>query len=119
MVNRRFGAASVDSSFGSTHGCNRDGKLEDIVLGMAAENGYSDGTSPYFGAVVGRVANRIANATFRLPGKYGEASHTLARNEGSFPGSLHGGQDPLKGASKAQKCEMPACTSCRSCCRII
>lgn len=73
---------------------DKHGKLADIMLGFdeADVGRYTDGTSPYFGAVVGRVANRIANATFRLPGKYGEASHTLARNEGSFPGSLHGGR---------------------------
>ena len=28
-----------------------------------------NGTSPYMGAIAGRVANRIANATFQLDGK--------------------------------------------------
>lgn len=44
-----------------------------------------DGTSPYFGAVVGRVANRIANATFSLDGK----QYNLSANDP--PNSLHGG----------------------------
>ena len=44
-----------------------------------------DGTSPYFGAVVGRVANRIANATFSLGNKH----YKLTANDP--PNSLHGG----------------------------
>lgn len=45
-----------------------------------------DGTSPYFGALVGRVANRIADATFELDG---EVYH-LSANENTT--SLHGGK---------------------------
>ena len=44
-----------------------------------------NGTSPYFGAVVGRVANRIANSTFELDGK----TYHVIPNENST--SLHGG----------------------------
>lgn len=44
-----------------------------------------DGTSPYMGAIVGRVANRIANATFELDGQ----RYQLAPNNG--PNCLHGG----------------------------
>lgn len=43
-----------------------------------------DGTSPYMGAVVGRVANRIAGGKFTLDGK----DYTLAQNNG--PNCLHG-----------------------------
>ncbi|PSC74817.1 Galactose mutarotase [Micractinium conductrix] len=45
-----------------------------------------DGTSPYFGALVGRVANRIAGAQFSLDGK----TYKLAANNG--PNCLHGGK---------------------------
>eukprot|EP00887_Chlorella_sp_A99_P003017 scaffold9.g3017.t1 len=66
-----------------------DGSKVDIVLGFDDEYPYRDGTSPYFGAVVGRrvaVANRIANATFTLDGK----AYKLAANNG--PNCLHGGK---------------------------
>ena len=45
-----------------------------------------DGTSPYFGALVGRVANRIADATFQLDGK----TYHVTPNENKT--SLHGGK---------------------------
>eukprot|EP00899_Mesostigma_viride_P021828 jgi/Mesvir1/29647/Mv21491-RA.1 len=61
------------------------GVKADIVLGMDTLKPYTDGTSPYFGAVVGRVANRIARGLFELDGQ----SYVLARNNG--PNALHGG----------------------------
>ncbi len=48
---------------------DKAGKLADIVLGFSDVDGYVKG-SPYFGATVGRVANRIKNATFDLEGKH-------------------------------------------------
>jgi aldose 1-epimerase len=69
---------------------DRDGKLGDVVLGFDNLDGYL-GKHPYFGATVGRVANRIAKATFALNGK----DYTLAQNDG--PNTLHGG---LKGFDK-------------------
>ena len=48
--------------------------------------GMQDGRSPYFGAVVGRVANRIADADFVLEG----TTHKLAAN--NPPNALHGGK---------------------------
>lgn len=58
----------------------------DVVLGFDEEGPYKDGTSPYFGALVGRVANRIANARFSLDGH----TYELAANNG--PNTLHGGK---------------------------
>lgn len=61
------------------------GKLEDIVLGYDSITGYLQET-PYFGAVVGRYGNRIANGTFNLQGD----TYELATNDG--PNHLHGGE---------------------------
>ena len=63
---------------------DRSGQLDDIVLGFDSLAGYL-GASPYFGAIVGRYANRIANAQFTLDG----TTYRLAKNNG--PNSLHGG----------------------------
>lgn len=66
---------------------DRSGALADVVLGYETLEPYEDrGTSfPYFGALVGRYANRIAGGRFELDG----VSYQLARNNG--PNHLHGG----------------------------
>jgi aldose 1-epimerase len=69
---------------------DRKGNLDDIVLGFDDLKGYQD-TVPYFGAIVGRVGNRIAKGHFNLDGK----SYQLAVNNG--PNHLHGG---IKGFDK-------------------
>ena len=69
---------------------DRNGKEGDIVLGFDSLEGYL-GNHPYFGATVGRVANRIAKGKFTLNGQ----EYKLAVNNG--PNSLHGG---LKGFDK-------------------
>lgn len=64
---------------------DREGQLADIVLGLGTLAEYERHNAPYFGAIVGRYANRIAGGHFTLDGH----GHTLARNhEGN---SLHGG----------------------------
>jgi aldose 1-epimerase len=73
------------------HVPDRNGKLADVVLGFDDLQGYLAG-HPFFGATVGRVANRIAKGKFTLDGK----EYSLAVNNG--PNSLHGG---LKGFDKA------------------
>jgi aldose 1-epimerase len=64
---------------------DRDGRLADVVLGFPTIDGYL-GEHPYFGALVGRVANRIAKARFQLDGRL----YTLAANNGA--NHLHGGR---------------------------
>jgi aldose 1-epimerase len=64
---------------------DRNGKLADIVGGYENVDGYVKAT-PYFGTTVGRIANRIKNAEFKLEGK----TYKLAANNG--PHSLHGGK---------------------------
>jgi aldose 1-epimerase len=63
---------------------DRAGGLRDIILGFDTLNPYLGGV-PYFGATVGRYANRIAEGRFSLDG----ASYRLPRNNG--PNTLHGG----------------------------
>ncbi len=64
---------------------DRDGKLVDVVLGHKSLNDYLNSEEPTYGAVCGRVANRIAKGKFTLEGK----EYQLAINNG--PNSLHGG----------------------------
>jgi aldose 1-epimerase len=71
---------------------DRAGTLADVVLGFDQPNQYwADPPHPYFGAIVGRYGNRIANGAFTLDGK----KYTLAKNNG--PNHLHGG---IKGFDK-------------------
>jgi aldose 1-epimerase len=65
---------------------DRAGKVADVVLGFDDLRGYLDGRNPYFGAVVGRVANRIRDGRFELEGK----RYRVATNDG--PHHLHGGE---------------------------
>lgn len=63
---------------------DRRGRLDDIVLGFDSLDGYLK-DSPYFGAIVGRYANRIAKGRFTLNGR----TYQLPVNNGA--NSLHGG----------------------------
>ncbi|MHB9753963.1 aldose epimerase family protein [Streptomyces sp. BYX5S] len=65
---------------------DRDGAVADVVLGFPGLDGYLAHPEPYFGAVVGRYANRIAGGRFPLDGR----TYHLAQNDGT--NSLHGGE---------------------------
>jgi aldose 1-epimerase len=69
---------------------DKAGHLDDVVLGYDNLEGYLKNPA-YFGAVVGRYANRIAKGMFTLNGQ----TFNLAKNNG--PNTLHGG---LKGFNK-------------------
>jgi aldose 1-epimerase len=65
---------------------DRSGKLGDIVNGFDSLAGYvGQPPPPYFGALIGRYGNRIANGKFTLDG----VQYTLPQNDGQ--NSLHGG----------------------------
>lgn len=64
---------------------DRDGKLADVVLGFDSVEGYETNPGPFFGALIGRYANRIGHARFRLGG----VEYHLDKNDGD--NTLHGG----------------------------
>ncbi|MHC4531992.1 MAG: aldose epimerase family protein, partial [Planctomycetota bacterium] len=72
------------------HAPDRDGKLDDIVLGYETLDEYI-ADSPYFGALIGRCGNRVGKAKFTLEG----IEYTLAANNDE--NHLHGG---IKGFDK-------------------
>ncbi|XP_010503389.1 PREDICTED: aldose 1-epimerase [Camelina sativa] len=63
---------------------DRHGKQDDVVLGFDSLDSYKNDTT-YFGAIVGRVANRIGGAQFKLNGQLYKTSPNDGYN------TLHGG----------------------------
>jgi aldose 1-epimerase len=90
---------------------DRNGVLEDIVLGFDSLAEYLANPGPFFGALIGRYANRIGQARCTIGG----VEYLLSRNDG--PNLLHGGahgfdrrvwQDkPLEGAALALSYRSP------------
>jgi aldose 1-epimerase len=66
---------------------DRDGRPANVALGLPTLADYLDGNRPYFGAIVGRYANRIGRASFKLDG----VTYRLPANDG--PNCLHGGRE--------------------------
>jgi aldose 1-epimerase len=87
-LRNKNGMAVEISNYGATlvsiHVPDKDGIDGNVLLGYDDINGYYNGKS-YFGCVVGRFANRIAKATFKLDGK----EYHVPQNDGL--NSLHGG----------------------------
>jgi aldose 1-epimerase len=79
------------SDFGATlvevHLPDRDRRRADVALGFDRVERYQSSDNMYFGATVGRVANRIAGARFSIDGH----DYRLAANQA--PNHLHGGPD--------------------------
>lgn len=65
---------------------DRNGRLTDVVLGFDDVHGYEE-SDKFFGATVGRNANRIGGASFELNGK----CYSLEKNDGA--NNLHSGLD--------------------------
>ena len=63
---------------------DRDGNMRNVALGFSNLRDYET-KSPYFGSIVGRYANRLANGKFSLDG----VEYAIPVNNG--PNSLHGG----------------------------
>ncbi|GIM27707.1 aldose 1-epimerase [Clostridium polyendosporum] len=63
---------------------DKNGKLDDVVLGYDRLDGYLKNGS-FFGAIIGRHANRIENASFEING----VVYNVTKNEGE--NQLHGG----------------------------
>lgn len=80
---------------------DREGKLADVITGFDTLDPYLI-RNPYFGALVGRCANRISDAQFTLNGK----TYLLDCNKP--PHHLHGGQGGFdKQVFAAEAIEMP------------
>jgi aldose 1-epimerase len=63
---------------------DRNGKLDDVVLGCDSVEKYVAQTA-HFGGIIGRYANRVAHGTFQLDGK----TYSIPKNDGD--NALHGG----------------------------
>src|ERR1035438_1515976 len=63
---------------------DRNGKVEDVVLGCDSVEKYVANPA-YFGAIIGRYANRIAHGSFQLDGH----TYSIPKNDGD--NALHGG----------------------------
>jgi len=64
---------------------DKNGKIENVVLGYNSLEDYLNDSDPFFGALIGRYGNRIAKGKFTLNG----TEYTLATNNGE--NHLHGG----------------------------
>lgn len=64
-----------------------NGNPTDVVVGLDSAKKFKESTEPYFGAIIGRVGNRIAKGKFTLNGK----EYSIPINNGD--NTLHGGPD--------------------------
>jgi aldose 1-epimerase len=89
VTNRRGSSVTITNLGGivlSLRVPDAAGQLDDVVLGHPTLERYRLDNLPYFGAVVGRCANRIARGELRIDG----VGHALTCNDG--PHHLHGGR---------------------------
>ena len=67
---------------------DRKGEMKDVVVGFDDPSGW-DGGDPYWGSIIGRFGNRIADGRFTLNGK--EYSIPVNNAPGGISCALHGG----------------------------
>lgn len=67
---------------------DKNGNLKDVVVGFDDPSGWDNG-DPYWGCIIGRYGNRIANGKFSLNGK--EYSIPVNNAPAGIPCGLHGG----------------------------
>ena len=88
-ISNSHGASAMLSPFGARlvelRLPDREGRIDNVVLGFDDVAAYRRHVDLYFGATIGRVAGRIAAGTFSV----GDRVYRLARNEGTT--HLHGG----------------------------
>jgi len=89
IIKTRSGASICLTNYGATllgiKMPDTEGIMADITLGFDTLDGYLKDSNPYFGATVGRFANRINGGHFSLEG----VDYNLAVN--NAPNHLHGG----------------------------
>jgi aldose 1-epimerase len=94
-LTNRHGMTAKITTYGATvtelHVPDKEGKLQNVVLGYDNVKQYEAKENPYLGATVGRYANRIAKGEFTVDGQ----TYKLPINNG--PNTLHGG---IKGLSR-------------------
>ncbi len=88
-IKNNKGMKAVISNYGGTllslWTPDKSGVSGDVVLGYDSLTGYRQKKNPFFGALIGRYANRIRHGSFQLDGK----TYTLDPNDRG--NSLHGG----------------------------
>jgi aldose 1-epimerase len=89
-LSNRSGLTAAVASYGATvtslRAPDRQGRMDEVVLGHDVLTGYLEGGRAYLGATVGRYANRIARGELPLDGRL----FRLACNDGEH--HLHGGR---------------------------
>jgi aldose 1-epimerase len=76
---------------------DKSGQSADVVLGFDTLDEYVKGNKAYFGAIIGRYANRIAGGKFQLDGKTFSTPLNDGPDKDHPVNTLHGG---LKGFDK-------------------
>lgn len=90
-ITNTSGIKAVVSDFGATlvalYVQDRSGNLRDVVWGCDTVQDYEGDKTPYFGACVGRIANRVGNAVVSIDG----VDYQMDKNDNG--NCLHGGFD--------------------------